>query len=107
MNVPSFPSGKRSKLEIYLDILRVIANDVSEPAMIMHTAKIPDKLLNEMLNNLEGWGLIEKKTVRKKPRVLITPKGERVLGKLDSASTKPATTHPEQKPSSLLPNRHL
>jgi len=106
MNVPSFPSGNRSKLEIYLDILRVVANDVSEPAIIMHTAKIPDKLLNEMLDNLEGWGLIEKKTARKKLRVLITPKGERVLSKLDSASTKPATTHPEQK-TSLLSNNHL
>jgi len=107
MNVPSFPCGKRSKLEIYLDILRVVANEISEPATIMYAAKIPDKLLNEMLEKLEGWGLIEKKTARNRLRVLITPKGVRVLSKLDSASTKPATTHPEQKSSSLLPNNHL
>lgn len=77
---------RRSKLEIYVDVLRIIERGVSKPTRIMFAANISWKPLNEILANLERQGLIERKTVRNRTLVFITEKGKRILRTLETIS---------------------
>lgn len=77
---------RKSKLETYLDILRVISRGISEPAIIAHNSNISWEILRKMLENLQRWGLLEKKETMGYLSFLITEKGKRVLNKLDSLS---------------------
>ena len=71
--------SKRSRLEIYLDVLQVIANGTSKATRIMYSANLSWKPLKETLTFLTEKGLIEVRKHRRSKRYYITPKGRRVL----------------------------
>jgi len=81
-------SRRRSKLEIYVDVLRIIERGVNKPTRIMFAANISWKPLNEILANLERQGLIECKTVKNRTLVFITEKGKRILRTLEDISAE-------------------
>jgi len=70
--------SKRSRLEIYLDVLQAIANGTSKATRIMYSANLSWKPLKETLTFLTEKGLIEVKKSRKSKTYYITPKGHRV-----------------------------
>ncbi|MBS7607086.1 MAG: winged helix-turn-helix domain-containing protein [Candidatus Bathyarchaeia archaeon] len=81
-------SHRRSKLEIYVDVLRIIERGVNKPTRVMFAANISWKPLNEILTNLEKQGLIERKTVKNRTSVFITEKGKRILRTLETISSE-------------------
>ena len=82
---------RRSKLEIYLDVLRVIKGGVRKPTRIMYGANLSWKPLQQVLRSLLDQGLIieidvsdggDKRTTK---HYEITQKGENVLRYFDRA----------------------
>jgi len=82
---------RRSKLEIYLDVLRVIEEGVHKPTRIMYGANLSWKPLQQVLRSLLDQGLIieidvsdggDKRTTK---HYEITQKGENVLRYFDRA----------------------
>ncbi|MCD6530463.1 transcriptional regulator [Candidatus Bathyarchaeota archaeon] len=71
---------KRSRLEIYLDVLRVISNGCSKPTRIMYSSNLSWKPLKEILESLIKQELIRVEVEKKAKRYYITPRGLRVLG---------------------------
>lgn len=78
-------SKKRSKLEIYLDVLRVIKAGYSKPTNIMYKSNLSWITLRDILDSLAERGLIT--TVEKDGRKLyfITSKGKSVLNSFEEA----------------------
>jgi predicted transcriptional regulator len=72
-------SKRRSKLEIYIEVLRIIEYGINRPTKIMYTANISWKLLNDILSSLEKKELIERKTVKGHSLFFITNKGREML----------------------------
>ncbi|MEM2168969.1 MAG: winged helix-turn-helix domain-containing protein [Candidatus Bathyarchaeia archaeon] len=72
-------SKRRSRLEIYVDILRIIEGGISKPTRIMFAANLSWKTLNEILRDLEERRLIERRTARGRKIFLITEEGRRAL----------------------------
>jgi predicted transcriptional regulator len=71
---------RRSKQEIYADILRVLAFDgASKPTQLAYKAKVNTQALNQCLNYLCQQNLVEKRTIRKKLTYAVTKKGWRVI----------------------------
>lgn len=82
---------RRSKLEIYLDVLRVIKEGVHKPTRIMYGANLSWKPLQQVLKSLLDQGLIIEIDVsdggdrRTTKHYEITQKGENVLRYFDRA----------------------
>jgi predicted transcriptional regulator len=82
---------RRSKLEIYLDVLRVIKGGVQKPTRIMYGANLSWKPLQQVLRSLLDQGLIMEIDVsdggdkRTSKHYEITQKGENVLRYFDRA----------------------
>ena len=77
-------SARRSKFEIYIDILSEIKNGVNIPTRIMYSANLSWKPLCLMLDSLVNQGLIEdfyndEGDKRTKVYYQITEKGDNVL----------------------------
>ncbi|RLI31226.1 hypothetical protein DRO56_05395 [Candidatus Bathyarchaeota archaeon] len=76
---------RRSKLEIYLDVLWVIKNGTNKPTRIMYGANLSWKPLQKILDSLVSQGLImeiesgERGDKRTTKIYKITQKGENVL----------------------------
>lgn len=75
---------RRSKLEIYLDVLEVIRNGTSQPTRIMYGANLSWKPLKKVLGSLVSQGLImeiesKDRDKRTKRSYRITKKGDSVL----------------------------
>lgn len=77
---------RRSRLEIYIDILEVIERGVNKPTRIMFAVNLSWKYFKEMLSNLESWGLIERRIEKDRELIYITERGRRVLRTLKSLS---------------------
>ena len=76
--------GRRSKFEIYIDILDYIKNGVNIPTRIMYSANLSWKPLCSMLDSLVKQGLVEdiyneEGDKRTKIHYQITEKGDNVL----------------------------
>ena len=77
-------SRRRSRLEIYLDILRVISDGTDKPTRIMYGANLSWKPTARILGSMVSQGLISEidtsndRDRRSKRRYEITPKGENV-----------------------------
>ena len=81
--------SRRSKLEIYLEVLKIIKNGTSKPTRIMYQANISWQPLTRILTSMVSQGLVEaidtnsqsrrKKDKRTKNIYQITMKGEQVL----------------------------
>lgn len=78
-------SKKRSRLEIYLDVLRAIRAGYSKPTNIMYKSNLSWITLQEILGSLIEKGLVA--TVKNNGRKLyvITVKGKNVLSSLEEA----------------------
>lgn len=51
--------SKRSRLELYLEVLKAIKNGTEKPTRIMYEANLSWKLLNEVLSSLIFQDLVE------------------------------------------------
>lgn len=77
-------TSRRSRFEIYVDILTEIKNGSKKPTQIMYGANLSWIPLQGMLESLTKQGLIEeieglKKDKRTKRRFELTSKGENVI----------------------------
>jgi len=70
---------KRSKLEIYLDVLHVIKRGEHKPTRIMYAANLSWSPLSKVLNSLIDQELIKENDDGERTRYEITEKGEIVL----------------------------
>lgn len=93
----SYMESKKSKLEIYIDILRVAAKGTCKPTIMLYTINVSRTLLSRMLKNLEEWGLLEQKKTKGPPIFMITNKGKRVLNKLDTLPMKTENYEQEKR----------
>jgi len=72
-------SLKRSKLEIYLDILKVINKGTQKPTRIMYRTNLSWKPLMKTLESLEDQGLIVRDENGNRTTYKITEKGKSIL----------------------------
>jgi len=83
--------NRRSKLEIYLDVLKVIKNGKTKPTRIMYGTNLSWKLLQDALSNMIDQGLIERIDVsngndkRTNTIYRVTGKGENVIRYFENA----------------------
>jgi len=76
---------KRSRLQIYLDVLRVINNGVQKPTHIMYKCNLSWVPLKEVLESLMAQGLLVKGETKQRKIYEITEKGKDVLRYFDKA----------------------
>ncbi len=70
---------RRSRLEIFFDVLAVIARGVSKPTRIMYKTNLSWTSLHEVFETLIEGGFILEKQVRTSKRYSITEKGQNAL----------------------------
>ena len=77
---------RRSRFEIYVDVLTEINNGVNLPTKIMYGANMSWNTLMETLEMLKAQGFIEEHTIdgnkRSRRRYTLTGKGNKVLSYL-------------------------
>ena len=84
--------GRRSRLEIYLDVLLAIKKGISKPTQVMYEANLSWRPLQDILDSLVSRGLVEEYDVkrlrdrRSKSGYRLTQKGENVAGYFGDAS---------------------
>ncbi|MEM1556843.1 MAG: winged helix-turn-helix domain-containing protein [Candidatus Bathyarchaeia archaeon] len=79
---------KRSKLEIYIDVLRIIKSGVNKPTRIMYAANLSWRTLKKVISDLEKRGLIECENIGDRTQIFITERGKRVLKNLEAISAE-------------------
>jgi len=80
--------ARRSKLQIYLDVLSVIKDGTQKPTNIMYEANLSWKPLKRVLENMVSQGLVEeistggerRRDRRTSRRYELTGKGDNVIG---------------------------
>jgi len=83
--------NRRSKLEIYLDVLKVIKEGTTKPTRIMYGANLSWKLVQGVLNSMVDQDLIEEidmstsRDKRTNTVYQITTKGDSVIRYFDRA----------------------
>ncbi|KYH40858.1 MAG: putative transcriptional regulator [Candidatus Bathyarchaeota archaeon B26-2] len=70
---------KRSRLEIYLDVLQAIKKGVNKPTRIMYRTNLSWTPLQEILESMVSQEIIKKIEVNKRKEYVITEKGLNVL----------------------------
>lgn len=87
--------GRRSKLEIIINVLEILQNGESKPSRIMHSANISWNMLNDILDSLISQELVtpidtkvisRKRDKRSKISYNISPKGQNVLRRFHKKS---------------------
>lgn len=76
---------RRSRLEIYLDILKVINEGVDKPTRIMYATNLSWTPLSNILESLKDQGLIVIPNKGSRNRYEITEKGKNVVKYLSQA----------------------
>jgi predicted transcriptional regulator len=77
--------SRRSRLEIYLEVLNAIKNGTEKPTRIMYEANLSWKILNDVLSSLSTQDLIEdfnmsdSRDKRTNTVYRITEKGEHLI----------------------------
>ncbi|RLI04465.1 hypothetical protein DRO38_01185 [Candidatus Bathyarchaeota archaeon] len=103
-----FMIGKRSRLEIYLDVLEKVSRGVSRPTNIMYKCNLSWCPLQEVLKSLIEKGLIEEIEHRNHKYYTITEKGKEILIYLEKlilmlhSSGSEETSISSGKPSLLI-----
>ena len=77
---------KRSKLEIYIDVLKVINKGVYKPTRIMYGSNISWKPLLKVLDSLLEQGLVIIDETEKRSTYHVTEKGKNILNYLKEAT---------------------
>ena len=86
-----YMKNRRSKLEIYLDVLKVIKEGTTKPTRIMYGANLSWKLLQGILSSMVAQDLIEEVDVsesrdkRTNKVYMVTAKGDSVIRYFDRA----------------------
>ncbi|MEM2342121.1 MAG: DUF4364 family protein [Candidatus Bathyarchaeia archaeon] len=80
-------SKKRSRLEIYLDVLRVIRAGYNKPTNIMYKSNLSWITLQEILSSLVEKGLVATIENNGKKLYVITARGKNVLSSLEEVYT--------------------
>ena len=70
---------RRSRLEIFFDVLAVIDQGVYKPTRIMYKTNLSWTSLHEVFDTLVNGGFIREEKYSKKKRYSITNKGKRAL----------------------------
>lgn len=70
---------RRSRLDLYFDVLQVIHDGTHKPTPIMYKASMAWKTLQEIFVTLRDRGFIRVETNGNVRRYFLTEKGERVL----------------------------
>ncbi len=103
--------NRRSKLELYLDVLNVIKDGTSKPTRIMYGANLSWKLVQGILSSLVTQGLIDEidlSTSRDKRtnRIYnVTKKGDSVIKYFNQAKKLIEVDEPEFKPLQIVRGR--
>jgi predicted transcriptional regulator len=72
-------SYKRSKLEIYLEVLKVINKDTEKPTRIMYRTNLSWKPLTKVLESMQDQGFITSHKKGGSTIYKVTEKGKNVL----------------------------
>jgi predicted transcriptional regulator len=72
-------TNRRSRLDIYLEILEMVADGVDKPTNIMYKVNTSWLILSDALTFLESKGFIQRTQVRTKNLYSITQKGMSTL----------------------------
>ncbi len=93
-------SARRSRFEIYVDILKEIMAGVSKPTKIMYAANLSYKPLKEILRSMLDQGLImeiagSKKDKRTKVTYELTTKGVNVVRYFSKAKSLIEISNPK------------
>ena len=70
---------RRSRLEIYFDILEVIYKGTTKPTQIMYRTNLSWIVLQEMFETLITGGFIKEEIEKNSQRYYVTEKGENAL----------------------------
>jgi predicted transcriptional regulator len=70
---------KRSKLEIYFDLLKVVGSGETKPTRIMYRANLSWVAMEELLHRLVDHGFVRETPQGRYTRYHLTPKGARAL----------------------------
>ena len=70
---------RRSRLEIYLDILKAIKNGINKPTRIMYATNLSWTPLQEVLESMLSQNLIQITENNRRKKYFITKKGEKIL----------------------------
>ena len=103
--------NRRSKLEIYLDVLKVIKEGTTKPTRIMYGANLSWKLLQGILNSMAAQDLIEEIDVsdsrdkRTNTVYQVTPKGDSVIRYFDRAKGLIDVDEPDFNPLQIARGR--
>ncbi|MFH2111930.1 MAG: winged helix-turn-helix domain-containing protein [Candidatus Bathyarchaeota archaeon] len=94
-------SSRRSRFEIYVDVLSEIKNGASKPTQIMYAANLSWRPLQEILRSLVSQGLIAEieediKDKRTKVQFDLTMKGENVVRYYSKAKSLVEIQGPEE-----------
>jgi len=103
--------NRRSKLEIYLDVLKVIKDGTTKPTRIMYGANLSWKLLQGILNSMAAQDLIEEIDVsdsrdkRTNTIYQVTTKGDSVIRYFDRAKGLIEVDEPDFNPLQIARGR--
>ena len=70
---------RRSRLEIYFDILEVIGKGTTKPTQIMYRTNLSWSVLQDMFETLTNGGFIIEETKLNSKRYYVTDKGKSAL----------------------------
>jgi len=80
---------KRSRFEIYIDVLRAIKNGCSKPTPIMYRANLSWHPLREILNFLmKNKAIIERSNGGSRREYFLTEKGREILKMFEELESK-------------------
>ena len=103
--------NRRSKLEIYLDVLKVIKEGTTKPTRIMYGANLSWKLLQGILSSMVAQDLIEEIDVsdsrdkRTNTVYQVTTKGDSVIRYFDRAKGLIEVDEPDFNPLQIARGR--
>ena len=73
------PEGRRSLLQIKVDILRAVENGYGKPTQIMYRANLSWNVLQAQLKSFLESGMLRVEVYGSRRRYLITPKGSEMI----------------------------
>ena len=97
---------KRSRLEIYLDVLRAVKSGVNKPTGIMYRCNLSWTTLNKILASLTNQNLIQAVWNEQKKSYVITGRGRQALTYFEKAPDIAAISVDVGKSSFQEPVRH-
>jgi len=92
------PPGRRSELEIKMDVLRVVSTGIDRPTQIMYKANLSWIALQSNLKSLVTSGFVREEDLGSRKRYELTQRGFEILGTyqkvVDAMNALPAVQRP-------------